>query len=87
MVINQANLFLIFVINGVAIGLLFDMFRILRKTFKTSDLVTTIQDILFWMLTGILVICSIFTFNSGEIRLFMFGRNIYWDIAIHAYIK
>lgn len=72
MVVNQANLFLIFVINGVIIGLLFDVFRILRKSFKTSDLLTTVQDILFWILTGIIVIYSIFTFNSGEIRFFMF---------------
>ena len=38
MVANQANLFLIFTINGILIGLLFDIFRILRKKFKTSNL-------------------------------------------------
>ena len=34
MAINQAYLFLIFVLDGFIIGLLFDFFRILRKTFK-----------------------------------------------------
>ena len=40
MVTNQAYLFCIFIINGIIIGILFDFFRILRKTFNTSDLIT-----------------------------------------------
>lgn len=72
MVTNQAYLFLIFIINGILIGLLFDFFRILRKSFKTKDIITYIQDILFWILTGFIILYSTFTFNNGEIRIFMF---------------
>ena len=72
MVTNQAYLFLIFILNGLIIGILFDFFRILRKSFKTSDIVTYIEDLLFWILAGIIILYSIFTFNNGEIRLFMF---------------
>lgn len=71
MVTNQAYLFLIFIVNGVAIGLLFDFFRIMRKSFKTSDFITYIEDILFWILTGFTILYCIFVFNHGEIRLFM----------------
>ena len=72
MITNQAYLFLIFIINGVLIGLLFDFFRILRKSFKTKDMITYIQDIIFWILTGFIILYSTFTFNNGEIRIFMF---------------
>ena len=72
MVTNQAYLFLIFIANGVIIGILFDFFRILRKSFKTSDIITYFEDLLFWILTGVIILYSIFTFNNGEIRLFMF---------------
>ena len=72
MVTNQAYLFFIFTMNGILIGLLFDFFRIIRKVFHTNDLITYIQDILFWILTGITVLYSIFIFNNGELRLFMF---------------
>ena len=72
MAINQAYLFLIFVLDGFIIGLLFDFFRILRKTFKTSDIITYIQDILFWILTGLVVLYSIFIFNNGEMRIYIF---------------
>ena len=69
---NQAYLFLVFSLTGVAIGILFDFFRILRKSIKTSNLVTYIQDILFWILTGIIVLYSIWYFNNGELRIFVF---------------
>ena len=72
MVTNQAYLFFIFIINGIIIGMLFDFFRILRKSFKTSDFITYIEDSLFWVLTGVVILYSIFIFNNGEIRFFMF---------------
>ena len=72
MAINQAYLFLIFVLNGFIIGLLFDFFRILRKAFKTADILTYCQDILFWILTGLVTLYSIFVFNNGEIRIYIF---------------
>ena len=72
MIHTQLHLFLIFVINGILIGLLFDFFRILRKAIKTSDFITYIEDALFWILTGFIILYSIFIYNNGEIRLFMF---------------
>lgn len=72
MITNQAFLFLVFTINGIIIGILFDIFRILRKSFKTSDIMTYFQDILFWIITGFILLYSIFTFSKGEIRLYMF---------------
>ena len=72
MVTNQAYLFLIFILNGLIIGFLFDFFRILRKAIKTSDFVTYMQDFIFWILTGVIILYFIFTFNNGEIRLFLF---------------
>ena len=72
MISNQAYLFFIFILDGALIGLLFDFFRISRKVIKTSDFVTYIEDIIFWLLTGLIILYSIFAFNNGELRLFMF---------------
>lgn len=68
---NQATLFIIFTLNGFLIGILFDFFRILRKTFKTKDLITNIEDVIFWVITGVIIIYSMCRFSNGEIRLFM----------------
>lgn len=69
---NQAYLFAIFIINGILIGFLFDVFRILRKTFKTTDFATYVQDVIFWAITGIITLAFIFYFNNGEIRFYVF---------------
>lgn len=69
---NQAYLFMMFVINGILIGFLFDVFRILRKSFKTKDIITYIEDISFWILAGVLTLYFIFYYNNGEIRFYIF---------------
>lgn len=81
-VYNQLFCLLAFSITGIAIGILFDIFRILRRSFKTTDLITYIEDILFWILTGAIVLFSIFKFNDGQIRSYVvigiaFGIFIY----------
>lgn len=61
-----------FTVTGIVIGVLFDVFRILRRSFKTADWLTTLQDILFWILAGFITLFSIFKFNNGEIRSYIF---------------
>ena len=68
---EQAYIFYIFILTGLLIGFLFDIFRVLRRSFKTSDIITYIQDIIFWILAGALLIYSIFKFNNGEIRSYV----------------
>lgn len=92
MITNQAFLFLIFIVNGLIIGFLFDFFRILRKSFKTRDFITYLEDIAFWILTGFIVLYSIFVFNNGEIRFFIFlgialGVVLYMTIFSNSIIK
>ena len=92
MITNQAYLFLIFIVNGLIIGFLFDLFRILRLSFKTKDFVTYLEDITFWILTGFIVLYSIFVFNNGEIRFYIFlgialGVLLYMTIFSSSIIK
>lgn len=72
MSLNQLYIFLSFLVTGFVIGILFDIFRILRKSFKNIDWITYIQDILFWFLTAAILLYSIFTFNNGELRAYIF---------------
>ncbi len=72
MAINQAYLFLIFTLNGILIGFLFDFFRILRKSFKTTNFITYVEDIIFWILTGLSIIFFMYNFSDGNLRLFIF---------------
>ena len=63
--LEQLINFIYFIITGMLLSIVFDVFRILRKSFKTSDLITNIEDILFGIITGIIILNSIFLFNNG----------------------
>ena len=71
MSLSQLQLFIIFLANGIFIGVIFDIFRVLRRTFKHKDFLIYIQDVVFWILSGIILLYSTFNFNDGELRLFM----------------
>lgn len=70
---SQIGIFLIYFIAGLVICLLYDVFRALRKTVKTTDLMTGIEDVIFWILVAVFLIYLIFIISSGEIRFFMFA--------------
>ena len=71
MSLNQLYVFLIFIVVGIVIGILFDIFRILRRSFKTGDFITYIEDIIYWIFAGLIILYNIWFFNDGEIRFFM----------------
>lgn len=92
MKLSQGNLFYIFILTGILIGLLFDIFRILRKSFKTSDFITYVEDIIFWILAGFLLFYTIYKFNNGEIRSYVLlgislGITIYLLMFSKIFIK
>ena len=88
---SQLYIFLIYCLCGIIIGIFFDIFRILRKSFKTPDIITYIQDIIFDFNRNTLLFI-IFKFNNGEIRSYIFiglglGIIIYLLIFSKIFIK
>ena len=69
---TQEQIFIFFFVIGVIIGIIFDIFRVLRKAFKTSDTITLIEDIIFLIITGYLITLGILKLNSGEVRFYLF---------------
>ena len=69
-ILMQLYSMLVFIISGIFIGIFFDIFRILRKSFHTPDIITYIEDALFWIVTGLFLIFVIFNFTNGEIRIY-----------------
>ena len=81
--VNQIYILLSFFITGFLIGILFDFFRISRKAIKTPDIITYIQDIIFWLITGAVILVNVFLVSNGELRLYMiiilsFGSFVYF---------
>ena len=69
---GQLGLFLMYIAGGILICLTYDIFRALRKSIKTSDLATYIEDIIFFIIVSIFLIYLIFIVNDGSIRGFIF---------------
>lgn len=69
---SQAYIFLCSVVGGVAIALLYDVFRIMRKAVKTGNLITYVEDLLFWILVAAIMFSTVYYSNEGELRSYIF---------------
>ncbi len=80
---SQEEVFLLFFIIGIIIGLVFDFFKVLRKSFKTKDIVTFIEDLLFLLISGTLIVLGIIKLNSGEVRFYLF-LGMFFGVLIYS---
>lgn len=85
MIYTEFNIFLAFILIGLIIGFLFDFFRILRRTYKTPDFITIIEDIVFWLVSGIILLLGIFILNEGKIRAYLF-LGLFLGIIVYTMI-
>lgn len=88
----QLYSFFAYMISGIIIGILFDIFRILRKSFKTPDFITYVEDVLFWILTGFFLIFVLFIVSDGQIRIYniislLLGSTLYMISISKYFIK
>jgi len=67
---GQAGLFASAVLVGVAIGLFYDFFRVLRKTARHNRLAVQLEDLVFWVAATGLTFYYMLHRNYGEIRPF-----------------
>lgn len=57
---------------GVAVGIFYDLFRVLRLLTRPSAAAVFAEDLLFFAITALLMSIFLFTFHSGMIRLYIF---------------
>lgn len=74
---TQFYSFLTFTGIGIIIVLLFDIFRIFRKSFKTSDIITYIEDIVFLLIASFILFYSIFKLNNRRNSIICVFRNCF----------
>jgi len=68
---GQAWLFVSTVFTGMAIGLLYDVFRVLRRTAPHSGFAVQVEDLVFWVAATGLTFYYMLHRNYGEIRPFV----------------
>lgn len=90
MVEYELRLFAIYFLTGIAISILFDFFRSIRKTTKNTNISIYIEDILFWIISFTIILIVMFKFNNLQIRgyliiAFLLGGVSYY-ITISKYV-
>ena len=69
---QEVYVFLSAMVCGAAAGFIYDLFRLKRKAIKTRPLLVSLEDIVFWLLTTLLVFVAAYFSNKGELRLYFF---------------
>lgn len=65
---TELRLFLICLLCGMVLGLLFDLFRVPRRLFATGIKLTLAQDLLYFFIAGGLTVYTLMSANSGILR-------------------
>ena len=89
---GQAHLFLITVGIGLGAGLLYDMFRLLRKYIKHSNIMTHVEDLVFWLIVAGVKFYIFLNYYRGEIQVFFFlgvgiGMILYFGLFSRIFLK
>lgn len=81
----QIYIFLTSLYGGLIAGLIYDIYRVIRRFFKPKKLVTTIEDFIFWVSIALIFFYILNKSNWTELRGYIFlgfftGGFIYFKI-------
>lgn len=80
---TQATVFLISVITGGIVSLIYDLFRIIRIAINHNTAVTVVEDILYSLMAFAVVISFFMAFNNGIFRLYLATGIVLGFILCH----
>jgi len=72
LIFDEAHLFAVCVLLGVFLAFVYDVIRIFRYMFKHADWLVDIEDLLYWIYTAWTVFATLFRYNEGILRGFVF---------------
>ncbi len=66
---------------GAGLGLLYDFFRIVRMMINPRNIAIFIQDVIYFIISGLITFLFVLGFNRGEARFYILaGEGIGWII-------
>lgn len=68
----QIDLFLLSLLWGALIGIVYDGFRCLRILVTHNVIMTAIEDIIFWLITAGMIFYLLYQYNYGSLRSYAF---------------
>lgn len=88
---RQITLFIFSLLSGMLVGIFFDIYRVIRGFEQPGIIITAIQDLLFWILTGIIVFIFMMYTNYAYMSFNVFVYNgiglfIYFKLFSHIFL-
>lgn len=88
----ELQFFLISILWGVIILLVYDILRIIRRLIPHNGIILALEDILFWVLASLFIFAMIYKVNNGTIRGFSvmgmgIGMTLYHFIFSELLVK
>lgn len=68
----QIYIFMITLYGGLAAGVVYDIYRFIRRAAKKGRWLTVLLDVLFIVTLGLIMFGVMYLANEGELRLFTF---------------
>lgn len=89
---TQLNTFLLIAATGILLGMLFDTYRVLRGYYRPPWLITSITDLLYWLVAAGIAFLALIMGNWGELRFYVFiamfaGVAAYYRLASRHFLK
>ena len=69
---SQALIFITSVEVGIVMGMIFDLIRVIRKIIKHPNFFVQIEDLLYWIVCGLIGFYMLYVSNYADIRAFIF---------------
>lgn len=80
---SQLNILIYSILSGILVGILFDLYNIIRGK-KIPKIIIVVEDILFWILTAIIVFTFLLYNNYAFLGPYVY---IFMIITIVFYLK
>ncbi|MFI3212439.1 MAG: spore cortex biosynthesis protein YabQ [Eubacteriales bacterium] len=89
---EEINFFITSMWLGVGIAVVYDSLRVFRKEIPHHVFFITVEDLLFWIITGISIFCLQYYENNGSFRFFSIiavwvGMCVYYKTISAIYSK
>lgn len=69
-IVQELTFFAHSVLMGLVITFVYDWIRVLRRLFKHGAVLTSFEDIVFWLICGLSVFYMLYRENNGTLRWF-----------------
>jgi spore cortex biosynthesis protein YabQ len=82
--ISQVRLIAFSLLAGVITGVFFDIYRLIRGFQNPNKFLTVVQDLLFWVLTSIVIFVFLMYTNEGYLNFYVYVCLI---VGVYLYLK